>query len=204
MKRLLVILLFFVAIHAQAQVRIGEREAYATATSFLAQQGQCRNLVLLDEIKSIHSDQTNLFVFTFEPQGYVVVSALNEVLAYSFTSSLSKETLPDPVAYWLELYNRQTDYLLEHPEQVRHPLKSQASVGPLLTSAWGQGCYYNSACPSDNAGPCQHVSAGCVAIAMAQIMYYHKQPITGNGSISYSCSPYGSLSANFGQTTYQW
>lgn len=35
-------------------------------------------------------------------------------------------------------------------------------------------------------------------------MYYHKQPITGNGSISYSCSPYGSLSANFGQTTYQW
>ena len=199
-----VILLFFVAIHAQAQVRIGEREAYTTATSFLAQQGQCRNLVLLDEIKSIHSDQTNLFVFTFEPQGYVVVSALNEVLAYSFTSSLSKETLPDPVAYWLELYNRQTDYLLEHPEQTRNPKKNQTSVEPLLTSAWGQGCYYNESCPSDNAGPCQHVTAGCVAIAMAQIMYYHKQPITGNGSISYSCSPYGSLSANFGQTTYQW
>ena len=204
MKRLLVILLFFVAIHTQAQVRIGEREAYTTATNFLTQQGHCRNLVLLDEIKSIHSDQTNLFVFTFEPQGYVVVSALNEVLAYSFTSSISKDVLPDPFAYWLDLYNNQTDYLLEHPDQARKPKRSQESVGPLLTSAWGQGCYYNEDCPSDNAGPCQHVTAGCVAIAMAQIMYYYRQPSMGSGAMSYSSASYGNLSANFGQTTYHW
>ena len=204
MKSLLVILLFFVAIHAQAQVRIGEREARATATQFLSHKGQCRHLVLLDEIKSTRSGQTNLFLFTSDSKGYVIVSALNEILAYSFTSSLSKEALPDPFAYWLDLYNNQTDYLLEHPDQARKPKKSQESVGPLLTSAWGQGCYYNEYCPADNAGPCQHVTAGCVAIAMAQIMYYHKYPEKGHGSTSYTKPPYGTLSAVFESTTYQW
>ena len=38
---------------------------------------------------------------------------------------------------------------------------------------------------------------------MAQIMYYHKQPVTGNGEASYECQ-YGFLSANFGETVYPW
>lgn len=149
--------------------------------------------------------QPNLFVYSLKPQGFVIVSALNEVLAYSHESNFPPlDSLPDPIAYWLDLYNAQTDYLIRHPEQSRQEPKSQQTVEPLLTSQWAQGCYYNEACPVNTLGPCQHVVAGCVAIAMAQIMYYHKYPIRGIGSTNYSCPPYGTLSADFGQTDYRW
>ena len=208
MKKLLVIALIIMCIaQLQAQVRIGHEEACVTAERFIKQQdgSHVQALTLSEEIKSTKSWQTNLFVFSMQPQGFVIVSALNEVLAYSLNSTLpTSAELPDHITYWLDLYNQQIDYLIEYPERQRKPIKSQQSVEPLLTSIWGQGCYHNAFCPRDSLGPCQHVSAGCVAIAMAQIMYYHKQPIIGNGLMKYNCPPYGTLSANFGNTTYQW
>ena len=156
-------------------------------------------------VYSRKTGQPNLFVYSLQPKGFVIVSALDEVLAYSHESEFpSLDSLPENIAYWIDLYNEQTDYLIQHPELSRHESKSQQSVEPLLTSRWAQDCYYNKDCPVDNSGPCQHVPAGCVAVAMAQIMYYHQFPVKGNGSKSYSCPPYGTLSANFGQTTYQW
>ena len=207
MKKLLIIALLISVIQLQAQVRIGYAEAYSTAEKFVSQQGKQDNqsLTLSEEIKSAETRQTNLFVFAIEPKGYVVVSALNEVWAYSFTSSMpASDELPDHIAYWIGLYNEQTDYLLQHPGNIKRPAKQQRSVGPLLTSVWGQGCFHNALCPEDELGPCHHVEAGCVAIAMAQIMYYYKQPVTGIGSMTYSCPPYGTLSADFGNTTYKW
>jgi hypothetical protein len=79
-----------------------------------------------------------------------------------------------------------------------------ASAGPLLSTTWDQGKYYNDYCPADASGPDGHVWAGCVATAMAQIMKYHNHPATGSGSHSYVHSKYGTLSANFGTTTYNW
>lgn len=207
MKKLIVIAILLLTVQLQAQVKIGSEEAFSTAQQFVSQQGKGvgRTLTLSEEIKSRASGQTNLYVFLMEPKGFVIVSATNEILAYSFGSAIPvSEALPPHIAYWLDLYNEQTDYLLQHPDRIKKPAKQEHSVGPLLTSVWGQGCYHNSACPADASGPCHHVSAGCVAIAMAQIMYYHKQPQKGNGSVSYTCQPYGTLSANFGNTTYQW
>ena len=207
MRRLLFIALLFFAAHLQAQVRIGQAEAQATAERFVLQNSKEENLTLsLNEvITSELSGQNNLFLFSIKPRGFVVISAMNEVLAYSLDSELSTlKTLPKHIAYWFELYNQQTDYLVEHPEQVRRPKKGLQEVAPLLTSCWGQGCYHNAFCPLDGNGPCQRVSAGCVAIAMAQIMYYHKQPVNGYGYTSYPCSQYGTLWANFGLTTYLW
>ena len=175
MKKLLVIALMILAIQIQAQVRIGYAEAYSTAEKFVSQQGTQakQTLTLGEEIKSAETGQTNLFVFAIEPKGFVIVSALNEVLAYSFTSSMpASDELPDHIAYWIGLYNEQTDYLLQHPGNIKRPAKQQRSVGPLLTSVWGQGCFHNALCPEDELGPCHHVEAGCVAIAMAQITYY--------------------------------
>ena len=207
MKRLLVITFILLFAQLQAQVQIGEKEAFLTAERFLQENTKLQQptIALTEVINSKQSGHANLYVFSVEPRGFVIVSALNDVLAYSLTSSMLKsEVLPDHISYWLNLYNEATDNLFEHPEQRKESTRSQTTVEPLLTSCWGQGCYHNEACPADEHGPCQHVSAGCVAIAMAQIMYFHKQPLVGNGSVTYSCSPYGTLSANFGQTTYHW
>ncbi len=59
-------------------------------------------------------------------------------------------------------------------------------------------------CPEDFDGPCERTYAGCVATAMAQVMFYYKYPLQGTGSHSYNDYPYGYQSANFGNTTYSW
>ncbi len=78
------------------------------------------------------------------------------------------------------------------------------NVDPLLSTLWDQGTYYNQLCPADPGGPGGHVWAGCVATAMAQVMKFHDHPLQGSGSHSYNCPGYGTQSANFGTTTYQW
>ncbi len=78
------------------------------------------------------------------------------------------------------------------------------AVAPLLATTWSQGTYYNQFCPADNAGPDRHALVGCCATAFGQILRYYSHPATGNGSHSYYHPTYGTLSANFGTTTYNW
>ena len=208
MKKILVAAIILMCIaNLSAQVRIGEEDAFSTAACFLKQNTRQQNpsLSLSEVICSKTTEQPNLYVFSNHPRGFIIVSALNEVLAYSLTSTFpTSDKLPEHIAYWLNLYNEQTDYLALNHGQIRSHAKNRQSVGPLITSIWGQGCFHNEACPFDTSGPCQHVSAGCLAIAMAQIMHYHKQPLIGHGSVTYQCGTYGDLTADFGQTTYQW
>lgn len=77
------------------------------------------------------------------------------------------------------------------------------AVTPLLgETAWGQGWPYNNMCPMING---QHAQTGCVATALAQVMYYHKWPLQGKGSYSYTSYTNNlSISADFSQSSYQW
>jgi hypothetical protein len=87
--------------------------------------------------------------------------------------------------------------------------------GPLCISTWDQGCCYDALCPVDSStasvGVCNHAVTGCVATSMAQVMYYYRYPLQGNSSSSYcDCTSsgyannYGTLSANYGATNYDW
>ena len=72
------------------------------------------------------------------------------------------------------------------------------TVGPLLTSTWGQSGLYNDSCPS---------YVGCVAVAMGQVMRYHRWPETGRGWHKYVPSEnpkLGQLFVNYGTTDYHW
>lgn len=207
MKRIFVIVFVLLFAQLHAQVRIDERMAFSFAERFLQENTrlQSPSLTLNEVINSKPAGQTNLYVFSIKPQGFVIVSALGDILAYSLVSNMPlSNALPDHISYWINLYNERTDHLISHPEQRKAPTRRQTSVEPLLTSCWGQGCFHNEACPMDENGPCHHVSAGCVAIAMAQIMYFHKQPTVGIGAATYHCPHYDTLSANFGQTVYHW
>ena len=75
-------------------------------------------------------------------------------------------------------------------------LASRAQVEPLIHTTWSQTSPYNDQCP-DN------MLAGCVAIAMAQVMNFHKYPQHGQGSNSYTWKG-KKLTANFGETYYRW
>ena len=80
-------------------------------------------------------------------------------------------------------------------------------VDYLVKTKWNQNpAPYNSDCPADSQSPNAgyHAYVGCVATAMSQIMKYWNYPAQGQGSHSYVHWKYGTLSANFGATTYDW
>ena len=57
-------------------------------------------------------------------------------------------------------------------------------VAPLLRSKWNQDHPYSLYTPTykETDGDEQHSFAGCVAVALAQLMYYHQWPAQGQGS----------------------
>jgi hypothetical protein len=66
---------------------------------------------------------------------------------------------------------------------------TQTQVGPLITTAWGQGCGYNALVPEATSGPCGRAVTGCVATSMAQIIRFHRFPSIGNFSYNYDIMP---------------
>ena len=112
-----------------------------------------------------------------EGQGFVIAGAddrVPAVLGYSSNGKFDPQNMPENMKAWLESYDDQMAYLNEHPEAAA-PRKtvSGASISPLLQSEWDQGNPYNLLCPEDGG---QHSATGCVATAMAQVMYFHQWP----------------------------
>jgi hypothetical protein len=54
---------------------------------------------------------------------------------------------------------------------------------------WNQDCGWNDNAPTASNGPCGRAYAGCVAVAMGQIMKYHRFPSTINWSAMSDTSP---------------
>ena len=99
------------------------------------------------------------------------------------------------------------------------PRRSGRSVDALLDDEtginnWQQNNGYNYYCPADANGPAGKCYVGCCALSMGQVMHYWQHPTQGVGSHSYECNhseslnglygDYGTLSANFGNTTYNY
>ena len=162
------------------------------------------------------------YVFALQPKGFVIVAAddrVEPILGYSYDNDFAVADMPDHVRSWLNGYERQIETVAKNnfqpaPEtqtkwtrlksgQSMNSAKSDTSVGPLLTTTWDQGQYYNSLCPApaNASGPAGHVYAGCVATAMAQIIHYWGYPAHGRGTHSYS-SDYGTLTVNYDSTNY--
>ncbi len=160
-----------------------------------------------------------------EEKGFVIVSAnkaVEPILGYSNNSKIHEnpaERSPE-FTYWMNEYEKQiTDIIeldikadntisekwqrLEKGEKYNAPSKSAGmAVNPLMTTKWDQGNPYNAQCPSSFFGGT--AVTGCVATAMAQVMKYHNHPPQGEGYHSYNSNQYGTLSADYGATTYGW
>ena len=162
------------------------------------------------------------YVFALQPKGFVIVTAderVNPILGYSYDNDFVVENMPEHVRGWLGGYERQIKTAMERDVepatetttkwsrlksgQPMSNTRNGNSVGPLLTTTWNQGQYYNNLCPADANGPAGHVYTGCVATAMAQIINYHQYPQHGRGTHSYG-SNYGTLTVNYGSANYDY
>ncbi len=178
--------------------------------------------------QSVHSSplegQPALY-YVFAPasgQGFVIVAAEDRVLpvlGYSLNSPYTTDSgeQPDPFRKWMEYYRWQIEDVIARDLPGDDAIaaewaayrsgsissRSPLSVDPLTTTKWDQPFPYNALCPPDpNTG--QRAVVGCVATAMAQIMRYHAHPQQGTGFHSYNHPQFGTISANFGATTYNW
>jgi len=217
---LCIILSLAAYVHAQ---QVSFDEAQKVANNFFGKthkslQG-CTQMVVV-------GGNTLYYIFNAD-NGYVVIAGDKKsvpVLAYSDVAPFDASTVIPPMQMWLNYYKKQlfalsqaTDLPVEEKvarswEELQNPSKTHKNntpvVAPLLSSKWGQGKHYNYYCPYDvQAGSNynNHAVAGCVATAMAQIMYYYRFPETGVGLESYSPSRYDTtLTANFGNTQYNY
>lgn len=145
--------------------------------------------------------------------GYVIVAAderASDVLGYADTGAFDFDNMPSSMKWWLGEYEREIEALSDDVTVGGGTADARVAqvgeVAPLLGNlAWNQREPYNNLCPMLDAT--DRCVTGCVATAMAQVMYYHKWPAVGTGSHSYDCQINGvseTLSADFGATTYEW
>lgn len=150
--------------------------------------------------------------------GYVLVSGddrMPAVIGYSDEGKFDADAIPDNMREWLETYAEQVRYVQTHAGVHIQSSTDQTSIGnvyPLLgNTKWNQSAPYNNMCPTfSNNGTTQRTVTGCVATAMAQVMYYHRWPETGTGSNTYTFNLNSdeqqplTLSADFSQSRYDW
>ncbi|MDD5569519.1 MAG: C10 family peptidase [Bacteroidales bacterium] len=165
-----------------------------------------------------------LYIFNLKQnKGFIITSAqdnITPVLGYSFERGYSETNQPPAFKEILEGYKSQSYSAYTNKIKANEKVKKEwqkyltiekcnyekeiSCVKPLLKTKWDQGCFYNKMCPEDEYGICGHSPAGCVAVAMAQILKYYNYPNNGIGNKTYWSNKYGKLTADFQNTTYLW
>lgn len=159
----------------------------------------------------MRAEQALAYVFQLQPQGYIVVSADDElppVLAYSLTSSFGAEDsdlladlLREDISLRLQqmtdsqrALNRQQWHNLGSPRDPfqQWPPEGSTLTGGWIKTQWTQNAPYNNFCPLDPVTGIRSL-AGCPAVAMAQIVNYHK---TINGTVFSDADDYHHSYAN--------
>jgi hypothetical protein len=228
---LLSLLAIFMIINAEAKlVTLVEAEQVAKNFIYIT-ANKYENGIAIEDIRLsdpyIYRSGNDAVFYAFQMNpGFVIISAEDAympVLGYSFDGRFIFDNAPEQYRKFILNYVDQIEFIRDQQVQPAAEITSawnelrnenitsisvsrERDVAPLLSSLWDQGSPYNMLCPEDPAGPGGRVWVGCVATAMAQIMYYWRYPETGTGSHCYTPgnSSYGQQCANFGQTTYDW
>ncbi len=231
MKKTSALLLLLLLFWNSYGKHIDENTAKTTGLAFLTTNTNAPNLKSAINLQLVYKADTKsgnpnsavqpstlFYVFNAAQSGFVIVAGddvVTPILGYSDKGSFDPANVPQNVAKWLEGYKSEIRFAVENnmwaSQEITKDwqslksgnsvnvsaLKSVSAVSPLLQTKWDQSPYYNSFCPGGSV-------TGCVATAMAQIMKFWNYPATGSGFHSYNHSAYGTLSVNFGSTTYQW
>ena len=163
------------------------------------------------------------YIFNNEDGGFVIVAGddcATPILGYSTEGCIDPYNLPIQLEELLNAYAEEIQLAAENNDQATdsiqalwdtynhapQSLNAATAVNAIISTSWDQYPRYNSKCPSDPSLSSLggHPTTGCVATAMAQVMKYWGYPEKGTGNKSYNSEHYGTLSANFGITTYDW
>ena len=156
-------------------------------------------------------NETTPAVYVFNAigeQGFVLVSAKDNaraVLGYSDEGHIDAQNIPANMRAWLQMYADELARAAKAPAaaDAQRTVEYYPVVEPLIGNvAWNQDAPYNNHCPIDP-NTNQRSVTGCMATAVAQVMYHHKYPKKGTGTYSYWCG-WENLSVDFSKATYDW
>lgn len=218
--RYLLIVLTFLSLQIKA-FEVSQSRAELVATIFINANYKNEQRTIDHTSSLYYQNQKLIYAVNFSSnKGFVLVSAddrAKAVIAFAENGNFDNYDTVEAITFQINEYFREIEFLIQNNIAATDDIKSQwknygvsftskgtyNSIGPLLTTTWAQGCYYNDSTPFDAGATCQHVVAGCVATAMSQVINYYNFPQVGSGIHSYN-SNYGTLTANFGNTYYNW
>ena len=171
---------------------IGADKAREKAIQFLAgQTAAARSNVNMpqnnSQLQLAESAQGgDYYIFNIGNQkGFVIVSGDDrtaDILGYCDNGQYDSAHVPDAVKFLLNGYVSEMELAdTDVPTTATaRRMESRANISPMLTTNWDQGSPYNGNCPTVNG---THTETGCVAVAMAQIMYYHRWPTGATSAV---------------------
>lgn len=119
-----------------------------------------------------------------ENNGFVVVSGDERtvpILGYSDKRAFESANVPEGLRFMLNQYAAEMESLDKNSVAKASAGSSREPViYPILSTEWGQFAPFNFQCPQIDSYNCV---SGCVATAMAQVMYYYQWPVTTSKSI---------------------
>lgn len=208
-------IILLISVSAYSNI-VGIEFARQLAINFSKQQGISKiERINLEYIENTDQNQPAYYIFNINENSFIIISAedaLMPVLGYSKSGKFIINKDADNFRSFISEYKQQVKFArqnqLEASDETRSlwqlytysefPITNRTSkLDPLLKTSWNQAPYYNELCPGGSV-------TGCGATAMAQIMKYWSYPAQGLGYHSYNHPAYGTLSANFGNTHYNW
>ncbi|MBQ2217228.1 MAG: C10 family peptidase [Prevotella sp.] len=173
---------------ANAQA-ISQDEAMDNAIRFLTstpENGGARKVMKArPRLHATKLDVKGVYAFNVEGGGFVVASGDSRtlpVLGYGNGGSFDWDNMPQNMREWLKGYGKAIAALgnTSISTNARKADSKRKAINPLINTYWNQSPVYNLECPVYNGNndnyKGQRTLTGCVATAMAQIMYYYKWP----------------------------
>ena len=125
------------------------------------------------------ADGPDAAVYVFNADGaFVIVSGDDStmpVLGYSDKGCYDVKNSPDGLKDLIRYYQQEVKHFSTSTRG--ETITVHAPVTPMIQTRWNQSAPYNNMCPMDTVTKKRSVT-GCVATAVAQVMYYHQYPTT--------------------------
>lgn len=214
MKRILTLAVLFLFTMIAFAGNVSEQQALQKAMAFL--KANNRSGINVKAKAAAHKAPrkaqaaTNSYYYVFnleDSQGFVIVSGddrTEPILGYADNGTFDANNIPSNMKYLLDGYIEEMEWMEENGYAGVQTAPQKASttvVAPLLKSQWNQGAPYYNLCPMLSG---RRSVTGCVATAMAQIMYYHKWPTGTVAKINgYTCES-GAKVDTLQATTFDW
>ena len=186
--RAMMLVMLAMTVAGMTAAEVDSRTAQAKAVQFMNTQPGTRFMASPATMKLAHAEPSSIspkssvfYVFNYDGGGFVIVAGddrAEDILGYG-DNTLDMNNIPSNMRWWLSQYKEQIEFLFKNPKlQVEKTAKSStmltaSTVAPLLSCIWDQEAPFYNQCPTRNGSRCL---TGCVATAMAQVMYYWKYP----------------------------